>query len=377
MIQTDATPEFCKNNTADDLTCSKHPQYKVSLIFSCYNGEKYIPALIDNFKKQTIGFENLELIFVDDCSKDHSVDVIKSFEEKYSNIHLIRLPKNSGGASRPRNTGLEHATGRYVMFLDIDDLITLNGIEKTYEAITSYDADFVRSNVLCLSNGAYHKFSDFCKKIIKEDNRGTRYSHMGSVAVLMSRQFLMDNHLRFREIRIGEDLSFALEAYVKTRKPFYTIPDPVLIYNNEPSSDSVTHSVKTGHLLDFIDNLDDMMLICARLNKEFKKDMYANYIPLIYSFLFQLTRFEKRNVIKIFRRLNKTQNKYKRFSPAVKGLFKPAYNLISKGHYEVAFIMTKTVYLLYDTPLFIRLFRLRNTIELSKDEYKMLKDVLP
>ncbi len=379
MTQTDitSTNDLRDLNTPDGFSYQDMPEYKISIIISCYNGEKYIPALIHNLKRQTIGFEDLEVIFVDDCSKDHSAETLRSYEKKYPNIHMIRLPKNSGGASRPRNTGLKNAHGEYVMFLDIDDPITLNGIEKAYEAITLYDADFVISNALLLLNGAYYKLNDFCQKIIKSDNSSTGYSNMIIVGMLISREFLLKNNIRFKEIRLGEDELFALESYVKTRKAFYTIPDPILIYNYKISSDSVTHNITTDHMLTLLDNLDHMMHICKRLNREFKKDMYANYIPVVYSFLFHLRCFDKKNVIKIFRQLNRTQNKYKRFSSAVKGLIKPVYNLISKGHYTAAFLITKAVYLIYDTPLFIKLFRFKNTKKLSKEEYEKLKGVLP
>ena len=90
---------------------------KVSIVVPVYNGERYIRETLQSVKRQTE--EDWELLLVDDVSTDKSLEVI----EEYVNdqIHLIRLPENSGAAAA-RNRGIKEAKGKYLAFLDADDI---------------------------------------------------------------------------------------------------------------------------------------------------------------------------------------------------------------------------------------------------------------
>ena len=84
--------------------------YKISIIIPVFNVED---TLIDSFNSilnQDFGFENLEVIFVDDCSTDNSANIIKDFSNKYDNVKSIFLDRNSGFAGRPRNIGILNST---------------------------------------------------------------------------------------------------------------------------------------------------------------------------------------------------------------------------------------------------------------------------
>lgn len=91
----------------------------VSIITPVYNVEKVIRRTLDSVLSQE--YENLEIVLVDDCSKDHSADIIAGYTAKYPNIVYHRQEKN-GGAAVARNTALKLAKGRFVAFLDSDDM---------------------------------------------------------------------------------------------------------------------------------------------------------------------------------------------------------------------------------------------------------------
>ena len=93
----------------------------ISIIIPVYNAENSIKRAFDSLLNQTIGFENLEVILIDDNSTDDSPNIIKDYSNKYGNVKTIFLDKNSGLGAKPRNIGLMHATKDYVMFLDSDD----------------------------------------------------------------------------------------------------------------------------------------------------------------------------------------------------------------------------------------------------------------
>ena len=81
--------------------------YKISIITPIFNAEKFLRNTIESIIKQSIGFENIELILIDDKSTDKSGEIIKDYANKYDNIKPIFLEKNSGAASFPRNKGIE------------------------------------------------------------------------------------------------------------------------------------------------------------------------------------------------------------------------------------------------------------------------------
>lgn len=94
--------------------------YKISVIVPIFNAENDLKNAINSVINQTIGFENIELILVDDCSTDNSKNIINYYLTKYPNIKAIFL-KNTGNPSKPRNIGIDKSTGEYLMFLDSDD----------------------------------------------------------------------------------------------------------------------------------------------------------------------------------------------------------------------------------------------------------------
>lgn len=99
----------------------------VSVITPVYNGEKTIDKTIESVINQT--FSDFELIIVDDISNDETINIIKSYQEKDSRIKLYILNKK-GGASGARNYALKKAKGKYIAFLDSDDLWKSDKLEK-------------------------------------------------------------------------------------------------------------------------------------------------------------------------------------------------------------------------------------------------------
>ena len=96
-----------------------------SIITPCYNAEKYSP-MYSICSKST--YSNWEMLIVDDCSTDHSVEVIKTFQKNDDRIKLIQLDTNSGAATS-RNKAIENAQGDYIAFLDADDMWLPNKLE--------------------------------------------------------------------------------------------------------------------------------------------------------------------------------------------------------------------------------------------------------
>lgn len=119
---------------------------KISVIIPCFNATKWLPKCFMSLVQQSIGIDNLELIFVNDASTDDGAtwDMLLEFERAFpESIAVIDLPENKrqGGA---RNEALKYATGEYIAFVDADDWVELDIYEKAYKRAALDDADIVQ-----------------------------------------------------------------------------------------------------------------------------------------------------------------------------------------------------------------------------------------
>ena len=133
----------------------------ISIIVPVYNAEKYLVKCLDSLVNQTK--KNIEIILVNDGSKDKSIDILNEYKEKYPDMITIISQENQG-QSAARNSGIENATGKYIAFVDSDDYVSKNMFEKLYEKAIEKDYDIVASNVNCVypdKNLEIHSGVDF------------------------------------------------------------------------------------------------------------------------------------------------------------------------------------------------------------------------
>ena len=110
---------------------------KVSIIIPAYNAEKYLQECLDSVLNQT--HKDLEVIVINDGSRDGTKELLEKYELENSNICVIHT--ENGGVSRARNIGLNYATGTYIMFLDSDDLIVANAVEILLNDLKNNNAE--------------------------------------------------------------------------------------------------------------------------------------------------------------------------------------------------------------------------------------------
>ncbi len=111
----------------------------VSIITPVYNAERFLEDTIKSVQKQS--YKNWELVLVDDCSKDSSSEIIEKFQNSDDRIRYIKLEKNSGAAIS-RNTGIKNAKGRFIAFVDSDDLWEETKLEKQIEYMLKENIGF-------------------------------------------------------------------------------------------------------------------------------------------------------------------------------------------------------------------------------------------
>lgn len=144
--------------------------YEVSVILPVYNAEKFLPELLPALINQN--FVKYEIIVIDDCSKDKSVNIIKEFQIKYPDKIFLFQQDYNQGQGKARDLGLKYARGKYIMFVDSDDLVTKDFINTAYNTIEKYKADLVQLGYI-YSNS--RKFKDNLSQVGHSKNNVITY----------------------------------------------------------------------------------------------------------------------------------------------------------------------------------------------------------
>ncbi|MCS2957907.1 glycosyltransferase [Bacteroides salyersiae] len=110
-----------------------------SIIIPVYKVEQYLPECIDSIIKQT--FTNFELLLIDDGSPDRSAEICDAYALKDNRIHVFH--EKNGGVSFARNIGLDNAQGKWITFIDSDDWVEKDYLEKIYAEVVSFNADLI------------------------------------------------------------------------------------------------------------------------------------------------------------------------------------------------------------------------------------------
>lgn len=116
----------------------------VSIITPCYNSEKFIAQTIESVLSQT--YSNWEMLIVDDCSRDGSAEIIKGFCKRDSRIKYYRTEYSSGTPTLPRNIAIKEAKGRFISFLDSDDVWLPTKLEEELPLFYKTEVAIVYSN---------------------------------------------------------------------------------------------------------------------------------------------------------------------------------------------------------------------------------------
>lgn len=238
----------------------------VSVIVPIYNSSLFLERCIDSIIAQTS--KDWELILVDDGSTDGSADICRKYASADSRIKYIS--KKNGGVSSARNVGLDAAKGELVLFVDSDDAIVPNTLERVLSKQTEHDYDCVVWG--CDQNGHiwapeadedYLDIIDFNKDFIRHLNTELLCPCWNK---LFKRKFI---NSRFNEsISHAEDFIFCLD-YLKRCRNMAFIKDPLYLYDVYVSESS-THHFKESNLaalemmqhsvLDYISQKDDYKL---------------------------------------------------------------------------------------------------------------------
>lgn len=262
---------------------------EISVIIPVYNGKKHIEKCLTSLKKQTFN-KPWEIIIINDCSTDGSVEIIKKYN--FKNIKLYSLSRNLG-QSAARNLGIKKALGNYIFFQDVDDLISESSLDILYEEAKKTDSDVICSDfkrIENFSNQRENKFNyDSDMRLNYNDItnsmtielRDPTLGHLGLFGCngrLIKRSMVISNNIKFEEkLRLIEDKVFGwrLLSFCKKisyiRKQLYSY----FVYPTENTAitDSLNYGFDFKHIKLIINNIKEC-LIRRGMSKE---DIEKNY----------------------------------------------------------------------------------------------------
>lgn len=280
---------------------NKNP--KVSVVMPVYNAEKTIGQALECLTKQTL--KDIEIICINDGSKDKSLNILKQWAKKHNNIRIYSQKNKGAGAAR--NRGLDLANGKYIIFLDADDLFKHKMLEKLYTKATQtkseiviFEYDEMRSydNVnLEITNWKNLNSRLITKNIFTYKDLGKNifaFTYFQSWNKFYLRDFLVKNDIRFQEIRYFEDLDFVYSSLIIAKR-ISVLYDKLLLYRNLQTTKTLSKYGKRtkGYFGKAFTKLQQS--IKEKSDWEYLKRNYINQMAEIYFIEYHNTKIQYNN----------------------------------------------------------------------------------
>ena len=234
---------------------------KVSIIVPVYNAEQTLGVCLQSLRDQT--HPALEIIFINDCSKDNSGHLLDDFAEEFRDsqsleVHVLKHATNQGVAVA-RNTGLDHATGAYIYYVDADDSLAPNAVSLAIDKAQEMDVDIVGFNWLLtfgenerkMNQPAFQTPWEALEKIMLGTMRWNLW------LFLVKRSLYEKNNIRFTpDMNMGEDLMVMVKLFSYAEHVAFI--DQALYRYRQSNSASLTKTYTDAHMEQVTRNVDEV-----------------------------------------------------------------------------------------------------------------------
>lgn len=178
----------------------------ITIAVAVYNTGKYLKDCMDSVVNQT--YQNLEIICVNDCSTDNSLEILNAYSTKDERIKIINNEKNSG-LGVTRNVGMDAAHGEYILFIDSDDWLDLTTCERLIAKAKENDSDIVFYSAYMVKSNHKSKMRNVCNvsTLLKFEDRKILLEKIlpSTWSKLWKLEFMMKNKIRFPDFRRAQD----------------------------------------------------------------------------------------------------------------------------------------------------------------------------
>lgn len=300
---------------------------RFSIIVPVYNVEEYLGRCVDSLRAQDYPADQMELILVDDGSRDHSGEMCDVFAKEDPRIRVIH--KENGGLSSARNAGLDQASGDYVIFADSDDYLEPTACQVLEQVIRQYQSPdaVVYDGWEERGNQASHIWripgtERACKTGPEYIRDRYRQTNMNVEAWLYcyKRSFLEEGKLRFREGILHEDVEFTPRVLLKAKSVAET---PKQLYHYVIRENSIsTKKDKTKNIQDLFCTLQELDNLARQQEADVCKWMENGILNSYLNMIYDAKMYQKKykNFLRKDFLKGKAATKYNRFRAALCGL---------------------------------------------------------
>ena len=268
---------------------------KVSVIVPVYNVESYLDKCLNTLVKQTL--QEIEIIIVNDGSKDNSEKIIEKYLKKYPE-KIKYIKKANGGLSSARNEGLKYASGEYIGFVDSDDYVSLNTFNLMYKKAKEKNFDLVVCNLNYVYETKTKMVSAGLDKDLENEDEVKKNIVFLYPAVWnkLYKKEILDS-LKFKEGIWYEDVEFNFRVYPRVKSIGY-VDKPLIQYVQRESSISKTIDKR---LFNYIDNFNGLIRYYQdnNLYNKYYFELEYSYVRYLYAtFIKQLSYTNDKELFK-------------------------------------------------------------------------------
>ena len=225
----------------------KDYKFLFSVIIPVYKVEKYLPETLQSVEAQTIGFDKIQVILVNDGTPDKSGEICENFKRKYPE-NVVYIEKENGGVSSARNAGMPFAQGKYVNFLDSDDkwdenafLNAYNFFEEHYDEFDVLSCRVKRFEASDVWHALDYKYSDGNRIAVLDDPKDYNIMQFYVGSVFIKSEALKSDDLFDTKVKISEDAMFINKLILRKLK-LGICADSIYYYRKRYDETSVTQS---------------------------------------------------------------------------------------------------------------------------------------
>lgn len=263
----------------------------LSIIIPVYNVAPYVGVCVDSIYRQGIKEEDFEVILINDGSTDNSLQIITEIEKQHTNITI--LTQKNQGVSISRNEGIRRATGKFILFLDSDDLLIPNTLCHLLEYALKYNTDMVQGRFIKLNNEEIEN-GEFPHSTLPDKEKIDTWIKSGEKAFiedyhsyesyvwvfLFKREFIRKNKLSFLEHKYFEDILFTTTSILKAES---FLPLPILFYAYRQHDNSIMSTINVTKLCSMNDIIQNLCLLLddktlsTQIRTKLEENIYASF----------------------------------------------------------------------------------------------------
>ncbi|HCY3099082.1 TPA: poly(ribitol-phosphate) beta-N-acetylglucosaminyltransferase [Staphylococcus aureus] len=255
---------------------------KFSVIVPTYNSEKYITELLNSLAKQDFPKTEFEVIVVDDCSTDQTLQIVEKYRNKL-NLKVDQLETNSGGPGKPRNIALRQAEGEFVLFVDSDDYINKETLKDAAAFIDEHHSDVLLIKMKGV-NGRGVPQSMFKETAPEVTLLNSRIIYTLSPTKIYRTALLKDNDIYFpEELKSAEDQLFTMKAYLNANR-ISVLSDKAYYYATKREGEHMSSAYVSPEDFYEVMRLIAVEILNADLEEAHKDQILAEFLNRHFSF---------------------------------------------------------------------------------------------